>query len=86
MTAIHTIQVGDEVTWVHTSQKGRTISMRQRAGIVQSVDGHTATVKPSGRGKAVMIDLSRLQKKGTGPTELTQLVEAIAAAHRQAAV
>jgi plastocyanin len=85
MTAIHTIQVGDEVMWVQTSQKGRTVSMRQRAGIVQSVDGDTATVKPPGRGKTVMINLSRLQKKGTGPTELTQLVEAIAVAHRQAA-
>ncbi len=84
MTSIHTIEVDDEVTWVQTSQRGRTISMRQRTGIVQSVNGDIATVKPPGRGEAVMIDLSRLQKNRTGPTELTQFVEAIAAAHRQA--
>ena len=84
MATINTIQIGDEVTWVHTSQKGSAISMRQRTGIVQSVTDDTAIVKPPGRGKTVAIDLNRLQKKGTGPTELTQLVEAIAAAHRQA--
>lgn len=83
MTTKQTIQVGDEVTWTQTSQSGRTISMRQRIGVVQLIKDDSATVKPVGRGKLVDITLEKLQKTGSGPTQLTQFVEALAAAHRQ---
>ncbi len=85
MTTKQTIQVGDEVTWTQTSQNGRTISMRQRTGVVQQIEDDTATVKPTGRGKLVKVTVDDLQKTDSGPTQLTQFVEALFAAHRQRA-
>jgi hypothetical protein len=85
MTTKQTIQVGDGVTWTQTSQSRRTISMRQRTGVVQQIEDDTATVKPAGRGKLVEIAVDKLQITGSGPTQLTQFVEALAAAHRQTA-
>jgi hypothetical protein len=83
MTTKQTIQVGDEVTWTQTSQSGRTVSMRQRIGIVQLIEDNTATIKPAGRGKSVKITVEKLQRTNSGPTQLTQFVEALFAAHRQ---
>jgi hypothetical protein len=83
MTTKQTIQVGDEVTWTQTSQSGRTISMRQRTGIVQQIEDDTATVMPARRGKLVKITMDKLQRTDSGPTQLTRFVEALFAAHRQ---
>lgn len=76
------IKPGDPVTWTHVSQSRRTITMRQRKGTVESIDGELARVRlPS---KAVTrISLSRLMIAGSGKTQLTQFVEAMVESSRE---
>lgn len=46
------MRIGDKVTWTHTSQRGRSISMRRMDGVIVAIEGGTATVRTNkGTGK-----------------------------------
>ncbi len=83
------LQIGEIVSWTHVAGSGRTISMRVRQGVVEAINGETATVRmlyDQGRGKfkkgrQVTVPLAALTRQGE-KTNLTKFVEAVATAAR----
>lgn len=51
---------GDRVQWTHVSQRGRTMSMSLREGVLESIDGELAIVRTS-KNRQVQVALARLR-------------------------
>lgn len=71
------IKVGDGVTWVKSSKRGRVLSMAIKEGVVQAIDGDVATVKPVGKGRLVQVRLDGLQPADGRKNQLTQWIEQV---------
>jgi hypothetical protein len=80
---MNTISIGDKVTFTMTSQRGQTVSMTSKTGIVEAIDGRlVATVRTSKR-TTYRIATSALRKVGE-KTHLTEFAEEIFKANRAA--
>lgn len=73
------MNVGDKVSWTHVSNRGRTMSMSLREGIVESVKGDRAIVKKK-RGRECIL-VSRLRVTGQ-KSQISEFVEAVIEATR----
>lgn len=72
------MKVGDEVEWVHAVRSGKNgLTASQRRGHIVEIDGDIAIIKKRNHHK-VRIQLSRLHVVGSGPNQLTQLVDTLA--------
>lgn len=74
-----TIKTGDKVHWTHTSRGKRTLSMRRRDGVVESINGDMAIVKCNGR--QVEVEVKRLRTESQ-PSQVTEFVDAMVEASR----
>lgn len=77
------MNVGDKVSWTKVSKRGRSISMRHLKGEIVAIRGDTATVKYGGNHRKIEIDMDNLRLAGE-KGQLTEFVEAMAAANRTA--
>lgn len=57
------MQIGDYVHWTHVSQRGRSISMTRREGIIEAIDGELAIVR-TGKNRQVQVAVARLRLDG----------------------
>lgn len=71
------MKAGDNVEWTKTVRRGSGFEMKQRCGKIISIHGDQALVKPE-RGKQGRIGVSRLHVTGSGPNQLTRLLDAMA--------
>lgn len=66
------LAIGSAVQWTHISQRGRSISMRLRDGILIALDGDTARVRlPSD--KEIALKAARLRPTNH-PTQIDEFV------------
>lgn len=75
-----TIQPGDHVHWTHISQRGRTISMARREGVIEGIDGGLAIVR-SGKNRRVQVAVARLCLDDQ-PSQIDEFVDAMREASR----
>lgn len=73
-------QIGDRVQWTHVSQRGRTMSMAVREGVIEAIDGALAIVR-TGKNRQVQVSLARLRAMGK-PTQLDEFMGAIREVNR----
>lgn len=71
---------GDRVHWTHVSQRGRTMSMTLREGVLESIEGDLALVR-TGKNRQVRIAVARLWLDGQ-PSQIDEFVGALREAHR----
>jgi hypothetical protein len=74
------MKIGTLVSWTHVSQRGRTMSMSLRAGVIDAINGNMATVRKR-NGKTEEISIRRLRVEGQ-PSQLGEFVEAMREAHK----
>lgn len=74
------MEIGTLVSWTHVSQRGRTVSMSLRAGVIDAINGDVATVRKRS-GKTEQVHIRRLRVEGQ-PSQLGEFVEAIREAHK----
>lgn len=71
------MKIGNRVSWTHVTQRGKSMTMILRKGVIVSIDDGKATVKKcSGRTEA--IDIKRLRLLGQ-KSQITEFVEAVVA-------
>lgn len=58
------IAVGMEVEWTDGSQRGRTVALRLRDGVVEALDGAWAMVRTPGR-RRTRVPVGALRPKGS---------------------
>lgn len=71
---------GDRVHWTHVSQRGRTMSMVLREGVLESIDGELAIVRTS-KNRQVQVAAACLRLDGQ-PSQIDEVVGALREAHR----
>lgn len=74
------MEIGTKVSWTHVSQRGRTMSMSLREGIIIALMGDVARVQKRS-GKTEEIHTRRLRVEGQ-PSQIGEFVEAVREAHR----
>jgi hypothetical protein len=73
------MNIGDQVKWTHTSQRGRTVSMRLREGTYQGdAEGGLAKVRLAS-GSIVKVR-KQLLRAPEAPTQLGEFMDAVRSA------
>ena len=77
------LKVGDKVTWLHISKRGKQISMETRKGQIKALDKGIAAVKWNNRSMNLPVASLRPDEQ---TTQLAEFVESVVkAANRQVA-
>jgi len=72
---------GTKVSWTHVSQRGRTLSMILRKGVIDSIDNDYAIIRKS-NGKTERVALARLRTEGQ-KSQITEFIEIMRTAHQR---
>lgn len=67
---MNNFEVGQKVTWTHTNQRGSTLNLSTREGVVTEISEHACKVR-KGNGRQEWLAKSKLR----GPTEKPAIIE-----------
>lgn len=76
------MNIGDKVSWTHVSQRGRTMSMTLREGVIEQINGAVATVRTPSK-RQVIVDIRRLRLEGQ-ESQISEFVGAMRESARRA--
>jgi len=69
------MNIGDKVTWTHVVQRGKTVTLTLRTGVIESITGDMAVVKRQ-NGRTENIPLRRLRLPGQ-ESQIREFIEAM---------